>query len=133
MCDKKPEPMIAVINSNEDIVEMIQLMLEETGYLSVGAHVIDFKKERNDFLHFCQEHNPQVILFDIAPPYEENWKFFQLLKNTKVAEGRHFLLTTTNKQALERLVGETEAIEILGKPFDMDEIIAAVRQLLNND
>jgi DNA-binding response OmpR family regulator len=132
MSDKKSEPMVAVINSNEDIVEMIQLMLLDAGYASIGAHVTDFKKGKNDFVVFCQQHNPQVILFDVAPPYEENWKFFQLLKNTRAAEGKQFLLTTTNKEALERLVGGTKAIEILGKPFDLEEIIAAVRKLLRD-
>ncbi len=132
MCDEKSKRMIAVINSNEDIVEMIQLMLLDAGYASVGAHVVDFKKGRLDFVAFCEQHHPQVIVFDIAPPYEENWKFLQLLKNTKIAEATQFLLTTTNKEALERLVGGTKTIEILGKPFDLEEILAAVHKLLHD-
>jgi DNA-binding NtrC family response regulator len=126
------ENTVAVINSNEDIVEAIQLILADEGYHSVGAHVIDFKKGRKDFVTFCKEHNPQVIIFDIAPPYEENWTFLQLIKNAKEVEGRKFIITTTNKGILEKFVGKTDAIEIVGKPFDMEEIVTTVKKKLKS-
>jgi len=71
-----------------------------------------------------------VIVYDIAPPYEENWQFLQLVKDAQQAQGRQFVLTTTNKAVLERLVGQTDAIEIIGKPFDLDEIVTAVKKKL---
>jgi len=126
--EKKETTTIAVINSSEDIVEMIQLLLNENGFHTVAGHVPDFKKGREDFVGFCQKHDPQVILVDIAPPYEENWTFFQLLKNAKETEGRQFIITTTNKHILEQFVGKTNAIEIIGKPFDLEEIVAAVKK-----
>ena len=121
---------VAIINSSDDIVETLQLMLDDEGFQTVGARVVDFKKGKRDFVAFCQEHDPQVILFDVAPPYEENWTFLQLLQNAKEVEGRHFVITTTNKGVLEKLVGETGAIEIVGKPFDMEEILTAVKKRL---
>ncbi len=71
-----------------------------------------------------------MIIYDIAPPYEENWKFFQLIKGAKAAEGRQFVLTTTNRAALEQFVGEIDAIEIIGKPFDLDEVLTTVKKKL---
>ena len=38
------------------------------------------------------------------------------------------VLTTKNKRALDSLVGPTEVIEIVGKPFDLGEVFAAVRR-----
>jgi DNA-binding NtrC family response regulator len=73
-----------------------------------------------------------VIIFDIAPPYEENWTFFQLIKNVKEVEGRKFIITTTNKGILETFVGKTDAIEIVGKPFDIEEIVTTVKKTLNS-
>jgi DNA-binding NtrC family response regulator len=121
---------VAVINSNEDIVESIRLILEDAGILSISGHAVDFKKGRADLTAFLKTYNPQVILYDIAPPYEENWQFFQLVKDAQQAQERQFVLTTTNKGALERLVGQTDAIEIIGKPFDLDEIVTAVKKKL---
>ena len=127
---EKKSITIAIMNSNQDIVETIQLFLNEEGFHSVGAHVTDFKKGTEDFVAFCQAHNPQVIIFDIAPPYQENWTFCQLLQNTKEAEGRPFILTTTNKRALERVVGKTEALEIFEKPYDLEALVTAVNKVL---
>ena len=41
-----------------------------------------------------------------------------------------FVLTTTNKPALDKLVGETEALEVIGKPYDLRQVVDAVRAAL---
>lgn len=124
--------IVAIINSNEDIVEAIRLILGDAGFVTVGAHLVDFKKGRQDLVAFLEEHNPSVIVLDIAPPYDENWNFFQLMKNTQAVKGRQFVLTTTNKKVLEDLVGETVSIELVGKPFDLDEIVKAVQKMVKS-
>jgi CheY-like chemotaxis protein len=125
-----PQPdVVAIINSNEDVVEAIRLILGDAGFVTVGAHLVDFKKGRLDLVTFLQEHNPRVIVLDIAPPYVENWNFFQLMKDTQAANGRQFVLTTTNKKILDELVGKTHTIELVGKPFDLDEIVKAVQKM----
>ncbi len=40
------------------------------------------------------------------------------------------VLTTTNKRVLEALVGPTDVLELIGKPFDLDELFAAVARTL---
>ena len=37
-------------------------------------------------------------------------------------------MTTTHKANLENLVGPTEAIEIVGKPYDLQQIVDAVKR-----
>jgi hypothetical protein len=39
-------------------------------------------------------------------------------------------ITTTSKPALDKLVGQTEAIEIIGKPYDFQQVVDAVRSAL---
>jgi hypothetical protein len=41
------------------------------------------------------------------------------------------VITTTNKPALESLVGENDALEIIGKPYDLARVIDAVRAALD--
>ena len=130
MANAPKSNVVAIINSNEDIVEAIRLILGDAGFVTVGAHLVDFKKGRQDLVAFLQEHNPKVIVVDIAPPYEENWNFFQLMKDSQAAKDRQFVLTTTNKKILEDLVGETVSIELVGKPFDLDEIVKAVQKTM---
>jgi hypothetical protein len=45
-------------------------------------------------------------------------------------KARTFVITTTNKPALDQLVGENEAIEIIGKPYDLQQVVEAVRSAL---
>jgi len=45
--------------------------------------------------------------------------------------GRAVIATTTHKANLERLVGPTDAIEIIGKPYDLQQVVAALQRALN--
>jgi response regulator RpfG family c-di-GMP phosphodiesterase len=125
--------VVAILNSSEDIIEAIELLLEDAGYSTVGSHVYDFKKGYKDIAAFLNAHNPRVILFDISPPYEENWQFFLKVKHMEAAARRHFILLTTNLRVLEDLIGTTHAIELVGKPFDLQEILRAVKKGFNED
>jgi len=52
------------------------------------------------------------------------------VRSAEPMQRREFVLTTTNKPALEQLVGDTEALEIIGKPYDLRRVIDAVRAAL---
>jgi DNA-binding NtrC family response regulator len=69
-----------------------------------------------------------VLIYDVSPPYEQNWTFLNLLRRLDVMQGRRLVITTTHKANLESLVGPTEAIEILGKPYDLEVVMRAVKR-----
>ena len=67
----------------------------------------------------------------ISPPYAENWQFFNTVRNVKAMAGRGLVLTTTNKNRLDEVVGaDSTAIEIVGKPYDLQQITAAIMAAL---
>jgi hypothetical protein len=122
-------PVVAILNSNDDTVEMLRAMLEIEGMVAVTAHVSDLRRGQFDFAGFLSEHDPRVIIFDIPPPYDRSWLFLQHLRALPSMKGRKFVLTSTNPQRVQQIASPEEPVyEIIGKPYDLQVIIDAVRK-----
>ena len=117
--------VIAIFNSSSEVLELVRDSLQQAGFQSVVAQVDDLKHGRLDMISFVEEHRPDVIVYDVAPPYDTNWTFLRLMRNSKVMNGRAFVVTTTNKRALEELIGPTDVVELLCKPYDLQQIVDA--------
>ena len=52
------------------------------------------------------------------------------MRNSKVMQGRAFVITTTNKKALDDLIGPSDVVELLCKPYDLEQIVQAVNRAL---
>jgi DNA-binding NtrC family response regulator len=134
MSTTRYEETVAVVNSNEDTVEMLRYALQESGFSSVvTGHIHDFKTGEADFPKYLETHDPRVVVYDVTIPYDKNWNFLRLILDSDHMRGRRLVVTTTNKKRLEEIVGPTEAFEIVGKPYDIDRIVQAVKTALNRD
>ena len=123
-------PTVAIFNTSEDTVEALRVFFEQQGFGTVSAHIDEIKRGEIDFVDFVKSHDPQAVVYDIAPPYDHNWTFLKLLRDTGVMHRRPVVVTTTHKANLERLVGPTDALEIIGKPYDLEQVVEAVRRTL---
>ena len=117
--------IIAIFNTNPEVLELVRESLQQAGFQAVIAHIDDLKRGRLDMIQFVEEHKPDVIVYDVAPPYDTNWTFLRLMRNSKVMQGRAFVVTTTNKRALEELIGPADVVELLCKPYDLQQIVDA--------
>jgi DNA-binding response OmpR family regulator len=124
--------VVALFNASDDTVEMVRRILDALGFTClVGCHFSDLKNGVIDFARYVGEHRPDVVIFDISPPYKENWDFFKTLRDSQAMEGLGLVLTTTNKNRLDETVGQdSAAFEIVGKPYDLDQIKAAIQAAL---
>jgi CheY-like chemotaxis protein len=119
---------IVIVNANDELIEILAEVFRRDGYDVVTAHSRDVREGSVDLLALLAQHEPAVLVYDVAVPYEENWAFVQRLRATAGFGSGRLILTSTNKPALERLVGPTDTIEIVGKPFDVEQIRDVVRR-----
>jgi len=126
----EPTPTVAVINSTPDIVDLLRLAIEQAGFIVVSALTFELREGHIDLGRFVEQHQPRVIVYDIAPPYEANWKLFEHIAAMPVMEGRQFVVTSTNRKQVEQIAGARrhQIYEVIGKPLDLSEIVRAVKE-----
>jgi len=122
-----PSPVVAVINTNPDLVELFKVRIEAAGFVVLLIHVAEIRAGL-DIGSVVEQHDPTVIVYDVVPPYERNWRFLQHLRGT-VLQNRRFVLTTPNERALQCVVGRDESVyEIIEGEGEMDAVVQAVRE-----
>lgn len=120
-------PVVAVVNTNPDLVELLKARIEQAGYVVLVLHIADIRKGL-DVMSILMQHQPKAIVYDVVSPFERNWRFLQHLRETTF-KGRTFVLTSPNEQALSKLVGNDEKVyEVLNDGADVDAIVQAVRE-----
>jgi DNA-binding response OmpR family regulator len=123
--------IVALFNASDDTIDMIQAILttSDSAQTLVWCHFADLKKGIVNFKKYLQKHNPEVVIFDISPPYDENWHYFKTMRDSESMKGRGSVLTTTNKNRLDEVLGsDSHALEVVGKPEDLKLIRAEIEK-----
>lgn len=123
--------VVALFNASDDTIDMVQKLLIQSGdgQSLIWCHFADLKKGVVNFQKYIEKHNPEVVIFDISPPYDENWNFFKTMRDAPTMQGRGLVLTTTNKLRLDEVLKEdSHALEVVGKPVDLAGIQTAIKR-----
>src|SRR5678816_2091066 len=124
--------VVAIINTNPDLVRLLRVNLETASYVVLVIHIEDIKTAAGDVEAIIERHNPRVIIYDIVPPYDVNWRFFDHLRTTKAFQNRHFVITTVNISQVQRVVGKESVVyEVVGEASDIQQVVRAVREAVS--
>jgi CheY-like chemotaxis protein len=120
--------VVAIFNTSEDTTDLLRIVFENEGFVAVTAYTNLLRDGRVDLEAFMRQHQPRVIVYDIAIPYEQNWRLCEHMRSAPACAGVSFVLTTTNLKHVATLAGNTEVHEIVGKPYDLAQIVDAVKR-----
>ncbi len=123
---RSSEPLILLINGNEDFTDALGVLLEQEGFRWRAVRQPDIHRGRVDVAALLREDPPGVIVYDVALPYELAAALLRRLQALPETRGVPFVLTTPHKPAAEPLVGP-DIIEMLLKPLDVEQFLRAVK------
>jgi CheY-like chemotaxis protein len=112
--------VIAVFDTSEDTLDMLRQFFEHHGFVVVTAFTYALRDGRTDLEAFMRQHRPDVVVYDIALPYDENWRLYEHIRSSPACVDVPFVLTTTNEAQVRKVAGDRPIIEIVGKPYDLD-------------
>jgi DNA-binding NarL/FixJ family response regulator len=123
---------VAIFNSRAEFIDALREALEREGLPTATALLAEIQDGTLDLVAFLEAHDPQVIVYDLPRPFERHWNFLRLLRQADLRK-RTWILTTTDKRALDAAVGASSVIEIIfGEPYSVGEVVAAVFHALSH-
>ena len=121
--------VVAVVNTNPDLVRIMRITLEKAGFVVFEFHIEDIKLGAADVDSLLKQHDPKVVVYDLAPPYDMNWRFLDHLRTATGFKGRQFVLTSVNVRHAEEVIkGDESVYEVLGEEEDMAQLVRAVKE-----
>jgi two-component system, OmpR family, alkaline phosphatase synthesis response regulator PhoP len=113
--------MIAILDDEEDIVEVIKINLEKAGFSVEGfSEVYLFEK-------FLEKNNPDLIILDVMIPEKNGFEICRDLKKNDRIEVRDIpiIMLTAKGEEIDRVLGlELGADDYVTKPFSIRELVA---------
>ena len=113
----------------------IRLLLEQT-LDELDAHGVEIATATNggDALKAIREDRPAVVLLDVMMPVMNGFEVCKAVKSDAALRDTYIVLLTAKGQELDRATGaEVGADLYLTKPFDPDDVLARVAEVLGVD
>ncbi|HEX8997999.1 MAG TPA: response regulator [Ktedonobacterales bacterium] len=120
---------ILVINDTQEILEAFRDILEDEGYETLLYSYAVTNVDEIEQVH------PDLIILDYIFGGEKlGWQTLQLLKMRRSTAGIPIILCTAATREVRDIDGylATHDIQLVAKPFNIDDLLSAVKQALTN-
>lgn len=120
---------ILVVNDTQEILELFRLLLEEEGYEVVLA---GFPIQQVDDV---ERINPDLIILDfVFGDQKSGWQMLQMLKMKRSTASIPVIACTAALDLVREQEGYlvSQGVHVVFKPFDIDHLLANVKQVLQS-
>jgi DNA-binding response OmpR family regulator len=120
---------ILVVNDTQEILELFRLLLEEEGYEVVLA---GFPIQQIDDV---ERINPDLIILDfVFGDQKTGWQMLQMLKMKRSTASIPVIACTAALDLVREQEGYlvSQGVHVVFKPFDIDQLLANVKQVLES-
>ncbi|MEM7590883.1 MAG: response regulator [Cyanobacteria bacterium P01_A01_bin.83] len=115
---------ILVVEDNDDLSILFKLVLESAGYQVTTVN------NGRDALESLAKTDPQLILMDVMMPEISGLQVSQSIKQQQSYESLPILLVSALDRLRDEQLQDSQANDILYKPFDLDDLIHKVDELI---
>ncbi len=118
---------ILIVDDEEVIIHLTSLILKKRGYEITSC------TNAEEALSLVQKERPDLIILDYLLPGKNGLEFCQEVKSNTPTSHIPILITTGQKLNLEAEILQDKLLQpdhILSKPFDIDELLKIIEELL---
>lgn len=117
--------VIAVVDDEPDIVELISLALQKAGFEVAGFY------DAESFFRYLTNHSPPLILLDLMLPDADGLEVCKHLRGKPEWSSIPIIMVTARGDEADRVLGlELGADDYVTKPFSARELVARVKAVL---
>ncbi|WP_316797701.1 response regulator [Pedobacter frigidisoli] len=120
MANKK----ILICDDDEGILDMLELILEDTGYTIIP------EKNSLNIKHLIENQSPDLILLDLWMPVLSGDQVLRTLRKNPETMHLPVIVISASREG-KQIAAEAGASAFISKPFDFDELIGTIKHYLN--
>ncbi len=116
---------ILVVDDDPVVVHILESRLKDNGY------EVMVTQEATNGLEMAMKQFPDLIILDVMMPIVNGYNFCRLLKSQDKHKNIPVMMLTSRSEEQDRRIGEEVGADAyIVKPFNIDELLGTVRQLL---
>ena len=120
-----PKAKILIVDDDQDIRRLVAHRLKAEGFEAV------FAGDAIAAVNAARKEEPDLILLDLGLPAGDGRVVMERMKAMPALEGIPVIIITARDLSLEKeSLDQTGAVAFFQKPFDHDELVAAIRSAL---
>ncbi|MBD2020000.1 response regulator transcription factor [Leptolyngbya sp. FACHB-36] len=116
---------LLLVDDEPGLREAVQAYLEDSGF------TVDVASNARDGLELAHQKLPDLVITDIMMPQVDGYQFLKQLRDDPQLKSLPVVFLTARGMTADRIQGYTAGVDAyLSKPFDPDELVAIVSNLL---